>query len=149
MCFGTIVWNCFCHASDFDKRGREGVRAAADARTEIVCSVFARTADCHLDNYRGNRGQDEHQQRSDYSEAAIIIVAVAAEGSEQHAQLRQHGNRARNSDRNRHRERVVIAHMSKFVADDASDLFAAERVKQARCRADCRVLRTSSGGERH
>ena len=47
-----------------------------------------------------------------------------------------------------YRERVVIAHMSKFVADDASDLFAAERVKQARRRADCRELWISSGSER-
>ena len=148
VCFGTIVRNCFCHVRDFDERGCERVRAAADARTKIVCSVFARTADCHLDNHRGNRSQDDHQQRSDYPEAAIVVIAISAKGSEQHAQLRQHGNGAGDSGRNRHRPRVVIAHMSKFVADDASDLFAAEPVKKARRRANCRVLRISSRGER-
>ncbi len=62
-----------------------------NARTKIVCSVFARTADCHLDNHRSDRSQEDHQQRSDYPEAVIIVVAIAAEGSEKHAQLRQHG----------------------------------------------------------
>jgi hypothetical protein len=45
------------------------------------------------------------------------------------AKLRKHGNGASDGSGYRHRQRVVIAHMSQFVADDAGDFVAAQRVK--------------------
>ena len=129
---------------DLRQRGREPHRLAADARAEIVGGVFAGAADRHLHQHGAERRQDHHGDRADDA-GAVVVVAVAAE---EHAELRQHRDRAGDRRGDGHQQRVVIFDVRELVRDHAGELLAAERLHQARGHGDRGVLRIAAGGER-
>ena len=73
-----------------------------------------------------------------------VVVAMAAE---EHAELRQHRDRAGDGRGDRHHQRVVILDMRELVRDHAGELLAAERLHKAGGHGDRGVLRIAAGGE--
>ena len=97
LCSASMFGICVGGVVDLGKRGGEPHRLADDARAEIVGGVFARAADRHLHQHCAEWSQDHHRDRSD--QAGPVVAAIAAE---EHAELRQHRDRAGDGRGNRH-----------------------------------------------
>ena len=90
---------------DFRQGGRERGRLAADLAAQIVGGIFARAADRHLHDHGGDRRKDHHRERADHAHAVILAIAA----TEEHAELREHGNRAGNRRGDGHDQGVEAA----------------------------------------
>ena len=76
----------------------------AELRAAAIGGVFARAADRHLQQRRGNRRNDHREQRANHTRAFAIARAAA----EEHAEVRQHRDGAGDGGRYRHGERVAV-----------------------------------------
>ena len=76
---------------------------------------------------------------------AVVVVAIAAE---EHAELRQHRDRAGDRRGDGHHQRVVVLDVREFMRDHAGEFLAAERLHQPGGHGDGGVLRIAAGGER-
>ena len=141
----SLVLDRLCRVGNPGKRRSERVRAAADARPEIIRGIFPRAADRHLHDHGGKRRQNDHEHRSDQAEP---VVAVARAAAEEQTELRQHGDGARDGRRNSHGQRIVVADVGELVGDHARNFVAVERVDKAGAHCDRGMLGVAPGGER-
>ena len=108
-----------------------------------VGGVFARAADRHLHQHGGDRRHDHHQQRADDAQGRNCCRGAA----EEHAELRQHRDRAGDGRGDGHDQRVAIADVGELVRDHAGDLLASTAFEQTGGDGDGGVLRIAAGGE--
>ena len=107
----------FCKAEASDK-GRP-----ADLGAGTVGLVFARAADRHLHEGRGQRSEDHEEERADDPD----IAAVVAPSAEKEAEIGEHRDRARDRRGNRHQKRVAVLDVAELVRDHAGKLVLIDR----------------------
>ena len=101
-------------------------------------------ADRHLDQHRGERGEDHSDERRRSGRADC---ARGRRRAEEEAELRQHRDGAGDGRRDGHGQRVAVLDVGQLVRDHAGDLVAVEQAHQAGGDRDRGVLRVAAGGE--
>src|SRR5213076_2179676 len=107
-----------------------GQRVARQLGAAVVRSVLARPADGELDEERGDRQDDDGDERRD-GVSALAVVAAAAEDESPLRDLREVADRAGERGDDRHDERVAVANVPKLVSDARAQLTLSDEVEAA------------------
>lgn len=121
---------------DLGERRGERHGLAADFRAAAIGAIFARAADRHLHQHGGKGREDHHQDHAD-STQRIVAVARAAE---EHAEIGEHGNGARDGGGHRHHKRVAVLYVGQLMRHHARHLVTVEDAQQARGGGNGRVF---------
>ncbi len=119
---------------DLGEGGSKPQRLPADHGPKTVGLVFARAADGHLHQHRGERRDEDRHQRPE--PVRMTVAAISAEQRAELEPLRQHRNGAADAGGNRHGQRVAVLHVREFVRHDAGDFLGRQHLEQPRGRAD-------------
>ena len=118
-------------------------------RAPVASAWYSRgTRDRHLDQHRGDRGDDHHRDQPHDAAPVVVVASTAAENHSPLGHVRQQADRTRNRGRYGTDQDVAVAHVREFVGHDPGQLFTAEKTQDPCRRGDGRVVRISSCGER-
>src|SRR6266542_1304363 len=125
------------------------IRIAVDARARLVRAVLTRARDGEVNDRRGDRRENDHEQGGERVHAIVIVRAT--EAAEDERPLRHVGEqRDRTGDgrRDARNQDVVVADMPELVRQHTGQLIARQDAHDARRDGDHRVSGVTSGGER-
>ncbi len=124
---GALHTYAVCGFVDAGQGGSQPMRVADDLGADAISIIFARARDRHLNEHRGEGGDDGCG-----NDAENVAAAVAA--AEQHRELQHvghHGNRASDSGGDGHDEGVAVLNVSEFVGHDGCDFLSREHFEEA------------------
>src|SRR5579864_9747023 len=97
-------------------------------RSSFVRLIFARARYGKLDQGRGDRRDDQHQEADQPSSSASIAAVTT---SEKEAKARNHGDRAGDRGRDGADKDVAVVHVAEFVGEDAFEFFVIQKLEDS------------------